>query len=152
MKFAFRCLRREREQMLRYFNQTKTNFTSCLERPDKKQELVDEFQSEFNAIEEDLRCDPDAKAELHQRSEDLRERLWEMSDARQEKAEGERLHVVEDKWVEDHSVILTNIFLTAMQAEIDTLTGTRQIVIDYFRDAYSMVFLTFLLQDNTRLF
>jgi hypothetical protein len=125
--------------MIRYFNTTKADFTGYLERPDKKQELVDEFQAEFNAIEEDLRCDPDAKAELHQRSEDLRERLWEMSDARQEKAEGERLQVVEDKWVEDHSVILTNIFLTAMQAEIDTLNGTRQVVIDYFRDAYSMV-------------
>jgi predicted nuclease with TOPRIM domain len=125
--------------MIRYFNQTKGNFTAYLERPDKKQELVDEFQSEFNAIEEDLRSDPDAKAELHQRSEDLREKLWELSDARQEKADSERLHVVEDKWVEDHSVILTNIFLTAMQAEIDTLNGTRQVIIDYFRDAYSMV-------------
>lgn len=125
--------------MIRYFNQTKATFTSFLDRPDKKQELVDEFQYEYNDIEEDLRCDPDAKAELHQRSEDLRERLWEMSDIRREEAEAERLLVIEDKWVEDHSVILANIFLTAMQAEIDTLNGSRQFVMDYFRDAYSMV-------------
>lgn len=130
--------------MTRYFHETKANFTRFLERPDKKQELVEEFQNEFNMLGEDLRCDPDVKAELFQRAEDLREKLWEMSDTRREEAEAERLLVIEDKWVEDHSVIITNIFLTAMQAEIDTFSGTRQVVTDYFRDAYSMVCQLFL--------
>lgn len=140
LKFAFRCLRREREQIIRYFHKTRENFMLFLERPDRKQEFVEEFQKEFNNIEDDLRSDPDAKAELHQRSEDLREKLWDLSDIRREEAEAERLLVVEDKWVEDHSVILTNIFLTAIQAEVDLYYGTRQLVTDYFRDAYSMVY------------
>ncbi|KAI8843668.1 hypothetical protein BC829DRAFT_400872 [Chytridium lagenaria] len=117
IKYGFRCLRRERETIVRYFYNTKVNFKKFLERPDKKQALVDLFQLEFNAIEDDLRSDPDAKAELHQRAEDLRERLWEMSDVRRDEAEAERVAVIEDKFVEDHFAILMNVYITMVQAE-----------------------------------
>lgn len=128
--------------MLRYFYSTKVSFREFLERPDRKQELVETFQKEFNLIEEDLRSDPDAKAELHQRAQDLREKLWEMSDIKREQAENERLLIIEDRWVEDHSALLSNVYLTAMQAELDRFYATRQLVTDYFRDSHSMVYST----------
>ena len=55
LKFAFRALRRERETMIRYFHTTEQSFKSFLERPDRKQALVELFQKEFNIIEDDLR-------------------------------------------------------------------------------------------------
>jgi hypothetical protein len=128
MKFAFRSLRREQNNSLMYFYNTKSNFAKFLSRPDKEQNLVDLFQAEYNSIDEDLRSDPDVKAELHQRTEDLRDKLWEVSDKRREEAEAERLAILEDKWVEDYSFVLANIYITMMQVEVDRYQSTRQIL------------------------
>ncbi|KAI8829998.1 hypothetical protein BJ741DRAFT_367645 [Chytriomyces cf. hyalinus JEL632] len=136
LKFAFRCLRREREVIVRYRHKTKVDFKQFLERPDKKQELIELFQREYNAIEDDLRPDPDAKAELHQRAEDLREKLWDMSDKRRDEADGERVSLIEEKYIEDHFAITCNIFLSMIQAEVDKYVFTRQIVQDCYKDAY----------------
>ncbi|KAI8620173.1 hypothetical protein BC830DRAFT_1100580 [Chytriomyces sp. MP71] len=136
VKFAFRCLRREREIVMRYRHKTKVDFKKYLERPDKKQELVELFQREYNAIEDDLRPDMDAKAELHQRAEDLREKLWDMSDRRREEADSERMAVIDDKYIEDHFAIMTNIYVSMMQAEVDKYVQTKQIVLDFYKDAY----------------
>ncbi|KAI8909472.1 hypothetical protein DFJ77DRAFT_472693 [Powellomyces hirtus] len=145
LKFAFRSLRREKEAVLRYFYTTKVNFRRFLERPDHKQQLVELFQVEFNHVEDDLRSDPDAKAELHQRAEDLRDKLWDMSDKRKDEAEAERVLIVEDKWVEEHFVIIANVYIAMVQAEMDRYLGTKLLAADYFRDAYGMV-----LNDVTR--
>ncbi|RKO93481.1 hypothetical protein BDK51DRAFT_25580, partial [Blyttiomyces helicus] len=139
IKFAFRSLRRERETMIRYFHDAKVNFRSFLERPDRKQALMEKFQAEYNTIEDDLRSDPDAKSELHQRADDLREDLWDLSDKRKEQAEAERVAVVEDKWVEDHFAILANVYITMMQAEADRFAGTRQLALDYYKDTMAAV-------------
>ncbi|KAI8587012.1 hypothetical protein BDZ88DRAFT_399175, partial [Geranomyces variabilis] len=136
LKFAFRSLRREKEAVLRYFYSTKVNFRRFLERPDRKQQLVELFQTEFNNVEDDLRSDPDAKAELHQRAEDLRDKLWDMSDKRKDEAEAERVLIVEDKWVEEHFVIIANVYIAMVQAEVDRYLGTKLLAADYFRDAY----------------
>lgn len=135
MKFTFRSVRREQHNALLYFYNTKETFSKYLSRPDKEQNLVDTFQSEYNFIDEDLRSDPDVKAELHQRVEDLREKLWELSDKRREDTESERLAIIEDKWVEDYSMILANIYITMMQVELDRYQNTRQLLTDYFRDS-----------------
>lgn len=128
LKFCFRSLRREHQNSMTYFYNTKSNFSKFLSRPDKEQNLVDLFQAEYNAIDEDLRSDPDVKAELHQRSEDLRDKLWEVSDKRREEVEAERMAIIEDRWVEDYSVILANIYITMMQAELDRFQSTRQLL------------------------
>ncbi|TPX63415.1 adenylate kinase [Spizellomyces sp. 'palustris'] len=139
LKFAFRSLRREKEAILTYFHGIKVNFKRFLERPDQKQHLIELFQHEFNNVEDDLRSDSDAKAELHQRAEDLRERLWEMSDKRKEEAETERMSIIEDKWVEDHFIIMANVYITMMQVEVDRHLGTKHLIADYFRDAQGAV-------------
>jgi hypothetical protein len=51
-------------------------FRQFLLRPDPKQAEVTAFQAEFNRIERVLRSDPDTKAELHLRAEQLQETLW----------------------------------------------------------------------------
>ncbi|KAH6574351.1 hypothetical protein BASA62_002468 [Batrachochytrium salamandrivorans] len=135
LKFAFRSLRQEHDSILRYFFDIRTLFKKFLERPDLKQDLLDTSQVEYNSIEDDLRSDPETKAELHQRVEDLRDRLWDISDKRREEADSERLALLEDKWVEDHSTMLANIYISTMQAELDRYLGSRQLIMDYYRDA-----------------
>ncbi|TPX51313.1 adenylate kinase [Synchytrium endobioticum] len=143
IKFILRSLRREREFILRHFYEQKVAFKRFLERPDRRQAVVDLFQKEFNEIEGDLRYDNDVKAELHQRVEELKEKLWDLSDMRREEADAERLAIIEDRWVEDHMLILTNCYIAAVQAEVERYVGTRQIVLDYYRDAYSALLLDY---------
>ena len=62
-----------------------------------------------------------------------------MSDKRKEEAEAERISILEDKWIEDHSNILVNIYITMMQAELDRYLSTRQLIIDYYKDTNGLV-------------
>ena len=139
MKFLFRSVRKEHDSAIRYFYDTKSKFKEFLSRPDTKQDLIDLFQREYNSLEEDFRHDNDVKAELHQRVDDLREKLWLDSDKRKEASEMERISIIEDQWVEDHSINIQNIYILMIQAEADRLIGTKQFLFDYFRDAFGTV-------------
>jgi hypothetical protein len=90
-------------------------------------------------IELFFRCDPEAKAELHQRSEDLRESLWSLSDQRKEEAEAERQIIIEDKCIEDHITILSSVYVAMIQAEVNLFLGNKQLVMDYYRDLQCLV-------------
>lgn len=139
MKFLFRSIRKEQDLALRYFHDTKSKFQAFLARPDTKQDLIDLFQREYNRLEEDFRHDNDVKAELHHRVDDLREKLWLDSDQRKEGAEAERISIIEDQWLEDHSITVQNIYISMFQAEADRFIGTKQFLMDYFKDAYGSV-------------
>lgn len=139
MKFFFRNLRRQRESMQRYLCDSRQKFKSFLNRPDMKQELVNLFQVEYNEIDDELRSDLDAKAELHQRTEDLREKLWNLTDSKRESALHERQSFVEEKFVDESFVTVSNFYIGAMQAELDRFVETRQFIIEYIKECYGQV-------------
>jgi hypothetical protein len=150
MKFTFRDLRRQRESILNNSRDMKISFKDFLTRSDKKQPLVDAFQKEFNEIDEDYRfvvfllliipsADADTKAELHQRADDLRDRLWDMCDKRREESEAERVSAIENRWAEDQYISLCNAYVTMMQLEVDRYVTTKQVALDFTRDANELV-------------
>ena len=55
LKFIFRSLRREKDTMIKYLFHVKQEFKSFLTRPDCKQELLEDFQSKYNAFDNDFR-------------------------------------------------------------------------------------------------
>lgn len=138
MKFCFRSFRGLLDSFSIYFYEVKTSFAKFLKRPDAEQDLIETFQNEYNAVEEDFRGDPDVKAELHQRLEELKDKLWDIADKRRDEAEAERISIIEDRWIEDQSYTLTNMLVTLVQAETDKFLGTRQMVIDIYRNSKSM--------------
>ncbi|OUM67060.1 hypothetical protein PIROE2DRAFT_58969 [Piromyces sp. E2] len=121
------------------FENFNVNFKKFLERPDDKQSIVTAFQDEYNQIEDDLRSDADAKAELHQRTDDLRDKLWEVCDKRKEEAEQERSAIIDDHWIEDHLSLIINIYITMMQVESDHTIGINQLVHDYYIDSLGYI-------------
>jgi hypothetical protein len=121
-----------------YFNNVKVSFGEFLKSPDLEQELIELFQTEYNSIEEDFRSDPDVKAELFQRLEELKEKLWEFADKRRDDAESERVSIIEDRWVEDRSFNLANILVSLIQAETDKFLKTRQLVLDIYKNSKEM--------------
>lgn len=66
-------------------------------------------------VPDDMRDDQETRAELHQRVDDLRERLWNICDERKENAEHERRTIINDGWLNDHLGILNNYYVTLMQ-------------------------------------
>ncbi|PVD23583.1 hypothetical protein C0Q70_16855 [Pomacea canaliculata] len=132
-KFVFHQVRYERENVYRYFYQIRKDFLEYLRRPDHKQEFVAQWQKEFNMVPDDMRDDQETRAELHQRVDDLRERLWNICDERKENAEHERRTIINDGWLNDHLGILNNYYVTLMQTELDRLQDTVRLLKDYYK-------------------
>ncbi|XP_052777050.1 sperm flagellar protein 2-like isoform X2 [Mya arenaria] len=132
-KFVFRKIRDERENIYRYFFQIRKDYLAYLRRPDHKQEFVSQFQKEYNDVPDDMREDEETKMELHQRVDDLRERLWNICDERKEQAESERETVINDGWLDDRLGVLSNFYITLMQTEVDRFQDTVRMMKDYYR-------------------
>ncbi|KAM7391379.1 hypothetical protein PAMP_022074 [Pampus punctatissimus] len=115
VKAVMQALRTEHTLINHHLFNIREEYKHYLARPDLKQELVSQWQKDFNKIPDDMREDEDTKAELHQRLDDLRERLWDISDKRKEEDEQERALLVGDGWLEDHTAILINHHSRLMQ-------------------------------------
>ncbi|KAI8510088.1 hypothetical protein Bbelb_125160 [Branchiostoma belcheri] len=132
-KVIFHKLREERESIIRYLYAVREDYKKYLKRPDGKQEFLSHWQEDYNNIPEDMREDEDTRAELHQRVDDLKERLWDICDTRKEEAETERSNVMHEGWLEDHLGTLTNHYITLMQVEVDRFQDTARLLKDYYR-------------------
>ncbi|XP_068107337.1 sperm flagellar protein 2 isoform X2 [Hyperolius riggenbachi] len=139
VKAGLRSMRQEHFIVIHYLYNIRNKFKAYLKRPDHKQEFVSQWQSDFNSIAEDMWEDPETKAELHQRLDDLRDRLWDISDNRKEEAEQERADVMNDGWLPDHLGILINHFFSLMQAEVDRFQDTMRFLHDYYQGMESKV-------------
>ncbi|XP_063114134.1 sperm flagellar protein 2 isoform X3 [Cavia porcellus] len=133
IKTALRNLREDQHTLLAYLYETRTSFKQLLKQPDYKQEFVSQWQADFNSLPEDLWNDEATKAELHQRLNDLRDRLWDICDARKEKAEQERLDIINESWFQDFLGITMNHFSSLMQAELNRFQDTKRFFQDYYR-------------------
>ncbi|XP_013409132.1 sperm flagellar protein 2 isoform X2 [Lingula anatina] len=132
-KHTFRKIREEREMIYRYFYQIRQDFQAYLKRPDHKKEFVAQWQKDYNEVPDDTRDDEETRSELHQRVDDLRERLWSICDERKDNAEKERTDIINDGWLEDRLGILSNDYITLMQCEVDRYQDTIRLLKDYYR-------------------
>ncbi|XP_033615101.1 sperm flagellar protein 2 isoform X3 [Fukomys damarensis] len=133
IKTALRHLREDQHSVLAYLYDIRTSFQQLLRGPDYKQEFVSQWQADFNSLPDDLWHDEETKAELHQRLNDLRERLWDICDARKEKAEQERLDIINESWFQDSLRITMNHFSSLTQAELNRFQDTKRFLQDYYR-------------------
>ncbi|XP_068952228.1 sperm flagellar protein 2 [Petaurus breviceps papuanus] len=133
IKAILRQIRDERHSVLYYLHDTRLTYQEYLQRPDHKQEFVSQWQADFNNLPEDLWDDEETKAELHQRVNDLRDRLWDICETRKEEAEQERADIIEESWLRDHIGILMNHFFSLMQVEINRFQDTKRLLQDYYR-------------------
>jgi len=91
------------------------------------------MMQDYNTVPDEMRDDCEVRADLHQRVDDLRDRLWNMSDERKDQAEADRSAVMSDSWVDDRLGLLDNHFITLMQAEVDRYHDTVILMKDYYR-------------------
>uniref|UniRef100_A0A4W5JBP2 Sperm flagellar 2 n=1 Tax=Hucho hucho TaxID=62062 RepID=A0A4W5JBP2_9TELE len=139
VKAVMQNLRTELTLTLLSCDACREEFKQYLRRPDLKQEFVSQWQQNYNSIPKDMRDDEETKAELHQRLDDLRERLWDICDKRKEEAGQERAAIMCDGWLEDHTAVLINHFSTLMQVEVDRFQDSLRLLRDYYTGMYKQV-------------
>ncbi|MBZ3886180.1 Sperm flagellar protein 2 [Sciurus carolinensis] len=133
IKTVLRHLREDQHAILAYLYKIRTSFQEFLRRPDHKQNFVAQWQADFNSLPDDLWDDEETKAELHQRVNDLRDRLWDICDARKQEAEQERLDIINENWLQDCLGVMMNHFFSLMQAEVNRFQDTKRLLQDYYR-------------------
>ncbi|XP_023257460.1 sperm flagellar protein 2-like [Seriola lalandi dorsalis] len=139
IKTVMQQLRSQSTVISHHLFNIREEFKHYLGRPDLKQELVSQWQKDFNSIPDDMREDEDTKAELHLRLDELRERLWDISDKRKEQDEQERASLMCDGWLEDHTAVLINHHATLTQVELDRFQETVCILRVYYLSMYRQV-------------
>ncbi|XP_076854799.1 sperm flagellar protein 2 isoform X3 [Brachyhypopomus gauderio] len=139
IKTVMQNLRNERNLIIHHLYNIREDFRQYLQRPDLKQEFVCVWQRDYNSLPDDMRQDEETKAELHQRLNDLKERLWDICDKRKEEAKQERAGVIGDSWLEDHTALLINHYSTLMQIEIDRFQDTMHVLRDYYSGMHRRV-------------
>ncbi|XP_024212405.2 sperm flagellar protein 2 isoform X13 [Pan troglodytes] len=132
IKTVLRHLREDQHTVLAYLYEIRTSFQEFLKRPDHKQDFVAQWQADFNSLPDDLWDDEETKAELHQRVNDLRDRLWDICDVRKEEAEQERLDIINKSWLQDTLGMTMNHFFSLMQAELNRFQDTKRLLQDYY--------------------
>ncbi|XP_059193847.1 sperm flagellar protein 2 isoform X2 [Centropristis striata] len=139
VKTVMQQLRSQRIIINRHLFNIREEYKHYLGRPDLKQELVTHWQKEFNSISDDMREDVETKAELHLRLDELRERLWDISDKRKEEDEHERSSLMGNGWLEEHTAVLVNHHSVLMQVELDRFQDTLCILRVYYLSMHKQV-------------
>ncbi|GJQ72077.1 hypothetical protein Trydic_g3174 [Trypoxylus dichotomus] len=137
-----------------YLTFVKRYMLEFIDRPDDKQIHLYSFQRIYNEIPEDMRDDDEVKAELHCRIEEFKEKLWQICDTHMKESEAERQTVIMKDWTAKQACELTNVYITAMQLEIDRGADTLQLLNDYYvamitkmpcaDDTLEKIFLTYI--------
>uniref|UniRef100_A0A8C2DVL8 Sperm flagellar 2 n=1 Tax=Cyprinus carpio TaxID=7962 RepID=A0A8C2DVL8_CYPCA len=128
VKTVMQNLRSERELIIHHLY----NIRQYLQKTDLKQEFVSAWQRDYNSVPDNIREDEETKGELHQRLDDLRERLWDICDKRKEEAEQERAGVIDDGWLDDHTAVLINHYSALMQIEVGRFQDSLCLLRDYY--------------------
>ncbi len=126
------AIAQERLASLSHFAVLRKNFFRFLRRPDNKMELVNAFVADYNRLHPDLRMDVQSKEEMHQRADELGDKLWDITDRRREESEDQLQQIQNDGWVDNQSAALVTLYCCLLQLEIDRYLGSICIAQDYF--------------------
>ena len=135
MRKNFNLYRNQRNRIVTGLNKTQKYFVQYLNRPDTKQALLDEFVIAFNKFSDeypDLREDEQTKEELHQRTDTLSDKLWEISEQRRDEAVEERQKIMENGWAEFELEQVVLIAQSMIQAEVDKFRNSAHLLQDYY--------------------
>lgn len=127
-----RTVRDEHRKAVNWVAEMRNTYMDMLRQPNaEKQKLVHAFQVMFNSIDMEVRVIEETKNELHERTDDLRNSLWEIADQQREAAEGERTEVMEDTYMNDASSMMVNYLVEALQHEVHRYQATESILRDF---------------------
>ncbi|TNN09433.1 Sperm flagellar protein [Schistosoma japonicum] len=133
LKSTFRQIRLLNLDIIPHMYHIKQQFYNYLYRPDSKQHFLSQFISAFNSLMNEMRSDKETKADLHCRTDDLRDTLYEIIDETKQ-ANEKRLDILLDMpgWFTDKQRLLINSYLSLLQIELTRFQETAQLIKDYY--------------------
>nr|CAH8873488.1 unnamed protein product [Trichobilharzia regenti] len=133
LKSIFRQIRLLDTNVIPYMYYIKQQFYNYLYRPDSKQHFVNQFISAFNALPNDMRADRETKADLHCRTDDLRDTLYEIIDESKQANENHLENLLDiPGWFTDKEKLLVNLYLSLFQVELTQFQEHAQLIKDYY--------------------
>ncbi|XP_068167289.1 sperm flagellar protein 2 [Antennarius striatus] len=139
IKIVMQQLRSQRNAITHHLYNIREEYKHYLGHPHLKQELVLQWQKDFNSFYDDMREDEETKAELHLRLDELCERLWDIGDKRKEENEQEKDAVMGEGWLEEHTMVFINHHSVLMQVELDRFQITLSILRVYYMCMYNQI-------------
>lgn len=124
-----------RSQFIQTLKAQQLDFIEFLSRPSEKQELIIQFQQIFNTFSDenpDMREDPATINELHFRTEDLCNSLWDIIEKRQHEAEEELKEVTKSGQLEGHIELIVAQSQLLLTAEYQKYHAACQVAADYY--------------------
>ncbi|VDD80574.1 unnamed protein product [Mesocestoides corti] len=113
-------LRLQRLSIIEHLTECEKFMSSCVRRPSQRQEFVDNFQKDFNAIPFELLQDEETKAERHHRLFELCCALRKVTESRSQESQDVLKELTEShSWYANKRAIISNIFCVMLQAELD---------------------------------
>uniref|UniRef100_A0A3Q0KR20 Adenylate kinase n=1 Tax=Schistosoma mansoni TaxID=6183 RepID=A0A3Q0KR20_SCHMA len=134
LKSIFRQIRSLNSNIIPHMYHIKQQFYIYLYRPDSKQHFLNQFVSSFNSLLNEMRSDKETKADLHCRTDDLRDTLYEIIDETKQANEN-RLKTLLDipGWFTDKQILLINSYLSLLQIELTRFQENAQLIKDYYK-------------------
>ncbi|CAG9310473.1 unnamed protein product [Blepharisma stoltei] len=132
---VFELERYQRTDSTQHLKQIQEEFLEFLYRPCEKQDLLNKFQMDFNQFSDenpDMREDQATIAELHQRTEDLCNQIWDIIEKRQLEAEEELKDIKNCGWLEGQSDLIMRQVQAILQSEYQRYGASIQVLTDYY--------------------
>ncbi|KAG6968974.1 hypothetical protein JG688_00005543 [Phytophthora aleatoria] len=130
MKTSFAQLREQRHRVTDRAQLMTSEFCEFVRRPDRKQDIVNEFQHQFNEVVDEMRFDDLTKLELHARADTLHDELGSLIDTKVAENDEELSSLVGDGWTEDTCQQVAAVYQMALQAECDRFRASIQILVN----------------------
>ncbi|OMJ83099.1 hypothetical protein SteCoe_16018 [Stentor coeruleus] len=124
-----------RGQFMKVLKSQQLEFIDFLSRPSEKEDFVIQFQQNFNQFSDenpDMREDPATINELHYRTEELCNSLWDIVERRQHEAEEELKEIMKSGQVEGYIDLIIGHFQLLISAEYFKYIAACQIIADYY--------------------
>ncbi|CAH8640466.1 unnamed protein product [Heterobilharzia americana] len=133
LKLIFRHIRLLNSDIIPRMYNIKQQFYNYLYRPDSKQHFVSQFIITFNSLLMEMRADKETKADLHCRTDDLRDTLYEIIDESKQANEN-RLEILLDVpgWFTHKQRLMINLYLSLFQVELAQFQEHAQLIKDYY--------------------
>lgn len=105
--------------LIPYARYIKDKMEQIITLPSFKQDLVYQFQKEYNDFEDDWRDVNLTKNEWHCRIKELQKRLYNICDERKKYAEHQRQGLIMDNWAVEELTTMANTYISCMQTELN---------------------------------
>ncbi|KAF4139362.1 Adenylate kinase domain-containing protein [Phytophthora infestans] len=130
MKETFAQLREQRHRVTDRAQQMTSEYCEFVRRSDRKQEVVNQFQRQFNEVVDEMRFEDPTKVELHSRADILQDELGSLLETKASENDEELNSMVGDGWTEDTCQQVAAIYQMALQAEWDRFRTSVQVLVN----------------------